>query len=316
MNTVVLLFSIAFSFYFLFRFIKYMGCGKCRCKERMDNKTVIITGAHDGIGYETAKNLVARGARVIIACQDPAKGTLARDKIMAETLKETVDVKYLDYASFDCVRNFANDILRTERRLDVLIHNVEVGKPDNSLTEDNLPIETQINHFGPFLLTMMLLPLLKKSRPSRIVFVSSVFHWFGRMEYDVFGRRTKHFIEQSKMYANTKLASLLFSNKLSLKLKGTGVTANSLHPGLTSTNMMKGRNFVVKFIMRMIFRNSLQGAQTIIHLSVAPKLTTVNGKYFSECKEAWQCRSAYDQQAADRLWEISETVCTSDTKQD
>lgn len=293
-----------------------MSCGKCRCKERMDNKTVIITGAHDGTGYETAKNLVVRGARVIIASQDPAKATIARDKIIAETSKEAVVVKYLDYTSFDCVRNFANDILRTESRLDVLIHNVEIGKPGNSVTEDNLPTEIQINHFGPFLLTTMLLPLLKKSRPSRIIFVSSVLPWVGGLEYDIFGRRSKHFIEQMKMYANTKLASLLYSNKLGQKLKGTGVTANSLHPGITSTTIMKGRNFIMRFIIRMIFRNSLQGAQTIIHLSVAPKLTHVSGKYFADCKEAWQCRYAYDQQAAERLWEISETVCTSNMKQD
>lgn len=316
MTVIAMLLYSVFFFYLIFRFLQYMKCGKCRCKERMDNKIVIITGAHDDIGYETAKNLVMRGAKVIIACNDPAKGALARDKIITETEKNTVDVKYLDLASFDCIRNFANDILRTESRLDVLVHNVEVGKLDNSLTEDNLPIEVQINHFGPFLLTTMLLPLLKRSRPSRIVIVSSVMHWVGRMQFDKFGRRATHFIQHSKVYANTKLANLLFSNKLSQKLRGTGVTANSLHPGIISTNMMKGRNFLVRFIIRMIFRNSLQGAQTIIHLCVAPELTKVSGKYFAECKETWQCRYAYDQRAADRLWDISETMCNPIMKED
>lgn len=293
-----------------------MTCGKCRCKERMDNKTVIITGGHDDIGYETAKNLVMRGAKVIIACQDPAKGSRARDKIQAETLLDAVDVKYLDLTSFDCVRNFANDILRTERRLDVLVHNVEVGKLDNSLTEDNLPIEVQINHFGPFLLTTMLLPLLKKSKPSRIIVVSSVMHWVGRMEFDTFCERARHFVQHSKVYANTKLANLLFTNKLSQKLRGTGVTANGLHPGIICTSIMKGKNSICQYIIRVLFRNSLQGAQTIIHLCVAPELSNVSGKYFAECKETWQCRYAYDQRAADRLWEMSEKACAPLTKQD
>lgn len=313
MNTIVMMFYIVFPLYIFFRFMQYMKCGKCRCTQRMDKKTVIITGAHDDIGYETAKNLAMRGARVIIACNDPVKGALARNKILRDTLiEDDVEVKYLDLASFDCVRNFAKDILRTERRLDVLVHNVEVGKLDNSLTEDNLAIEVQINYFGPFLLTMMLLPLLNKSWPSRIIIVSSMMHWVGRMDFDTFGRRSRHFIQHSKVYANTKLANLLFSNKLSQKLRGTGVTVNSLHPGIIRTNMMKGRNCVVKFLIRMFFRNSLQGAQTIIHLCVAPELTKVSGKYFAECKETWQCRYAYDQQAADRLWEMSETVTMED----
>lgn len=312
---ILTLYSI-FLFYLIFRFVEYMKCGRCRCKVRMDNKTIIITGGHDDVGYETAKNLVTRGARVIIACHDPAKGTLARDKIIAETSKDTVDVKYLDLASFDCVRNFANDILRTESRLDVLVHNVEVGKLDNSLTEDNLPIEVQLNHFGPFLLTLMLLPLLKKSRPSRIVIVSSVMHWLGKIHFASFDKPATVFIQHMKVYSNSKLANLLFSRKLSQKLRGTGVTANSLHPGIISASMMKGRNFLVRLIIRMIFRNSVQGAQTIIHLCVAPELTKVSGKYFAECKETWQCQNAYDQRAADKLWELSESKCTSFMKQD
>lgn len=294
--------------YLIYRFIKSLARGKCRCKERMDKKTVIITGGHKGVGYETAKNLAMRGARVIIACRDLAKGALARDKIIAETLNDDVYVKYLNLASFRCIANFSNDILRTENRLHVLVHNVVLLRLDSSLTVDDLPLEVQINHFGPFMLTVMLLPLLKASQPSRIVIVSSVMQWVERMEMYRYISRPGDFMRYSTVYANMKIANLLFTKKLSQKLRGTGVTANSLHPGIINTDVMKNSNALLKFIVRMFFRNSRQGAQTIIHACVAPELVEMSGKYLVECKVV--CRNyPYDQRAADKLWSISENIC-------
>ncbi|KAJ0172155.1 hypothetical protein K1T71_012128 [Dendrolimus kikuchii] len=298
----------------IYKIYNKLTCGKCTCDTKMQNKVVLVTGSNTGIGYETAKDLAHRGARVILACRDMQKGTNAKDEIINITGNKHVILKHLDLASFKSVRKFADDILKTESRLDVLINNAGMGNLDNHLTEDNLPVETQVNYFGPFLLTILLLPLLKSSAPSRIINVASMLHKIGKVDVVNFDKPAKSRLLQRRVYSDTKLGNVLFTMKLSEVLKGTGVTANSLHPGAVSTEIFRNVNPLWKLMLRLLFKSPKEGAQTSIHLAVAPELSKTTGKYFSDCRESTASSRARDRELAEKLWELSENVVFANKK--
>ncbi|XP_030036078.2 retinol dehydrogenase 11-like [Manduca sexta] len=297
-----------------FKFYYSLSSGMCTCDARMDGKVVIVTGANTGIGYETARELAQRGARVILACRSAQKGIAAVDSIRTATGNTDVVFKQLDLCSLRSVRIFAEDILNTESKLDVLINNAGTGILDNSLTEDNIPIEAQVNHFAPFLLTVSLLPLIKKSAPSRIINVSSLMHKFGKIDLNKFHKQAKNSFEHRRVYSNTKLANILFTNKLSKDLKGTGVTANSVHPGVVSTDIFRDKYAITKYLIRLLFKTPLQGAQTSIYLAVSPELKETTGKYFVDCCKARTSASGQDADLANKLWDLSCQVVNSEKK--
>lgn len=293
----------------LYKTYQKMTCGMYKSDTSMKDKVVIVTGANTGIGFETAKDLAARGARVLLACRDTDRGIAARNMIVEATGNRNVVFKRLDLASFESVRAFADDILKTEPVIQLLVNNAGIGKSDNSLTEDNLPIEVQVNHFGPFLLTILLLPKLK-SNGGRIVNVSSVMHKFGKIDLDNFHKQCKNSIEHiiMRVYSNTKLAIMLFTRKLSNDLKDSGVTVNCLHPGVVSTDIFRNEFIFVRWFLRLTLKSPYEGAQTSICLCVAPELENVTGKYFADCREASPSTSAMDDDLAQKLWELSERI--------
>ncbi|KAJ8868491.1 hypothetical protein PR048_030019 [Dryococelus australis] len=176
-----------------------------------------------GIGKETARDLAARGARVIMACRDMKKAEKARDEIVDSTGNRDVVTRKLDLSSFASVRQFAKEVLDTEKRLDILVNNAGVGGTGRKFTEDNILVGMQTNHFAPFLLTVLLADLLKKSAPSRIVTVSSIAHRSYKFNInDMNGERSFNDI---KIYCVSKLANILMSNELARRLQGTGNTS-------------------------------------------------------------------------------------------
>lgn len=297
--------------YVTFHVYYRLSTGKCTSKAKLNNKVVIVTGANTGIGFETAKDLALRGAKVILACRDQGRGTAARDRIISATGNNNVIYKQLDLASFKSVRAFAADILKTETALHILINNAGTGKLDNSLTEDNLPVEMHINYFGPFLLTNLLLPLIKSSSPSRIVNVSSVMHRWGKIDLANIHKQATSWLKHSRVYSNSKLTNVLFTKKLSRNLEGSGVTVNCLHPGAVSTDIFRRQPKLTRFLIGLFFKTSVQGAQTQIYLAVAPELKNITGKYFVDCVEMTPSCAARDEQLADDLWELSERICNS-----
>lgn len=294
--------------YIAFRKYQKWTCGMCTCNTQMTEKIVIVTGSNTGLGFETAKDLARRGASVILACRDRDRGVSAARKIVDITGNKKVFFKRLDLSSFDSVRAFADDILRTESAIHILINNAGTGKLDNSLTSNKLPIEAQVNHFGPFLLTQLLLPLIKSSAPSRIINVSSILHKVGKIDPSSFDKQAKNSFEHMRVYSNTKLANVLFTRKLSRALKDNGVTVNCLHPGAVHTDIFRNKHWIIRFLIKLVLKTPYEGAQTSIHLAVAPELETVTGKYFVDCCEAKTSKSAQDDDLAEKLWELSEKV--------
>ncbi|XP_045765316.1 retinol dehydrogenase 11-like [Maniola jurtina] len=285
-----------------------VSSGKCKFSGHLVGKVVIVTGANSGIGFETAKDLAQRGARVVLACRSLQRGACAKQIIETSSGNKDVRVLQLDLESFTSIRKFVDSIYETEKRLDVLINNAGMYVTDNKKTDDGVLRGMQINYFGPFLLTSLLLPLLQKSAPSRIVNVSSFLHTLGRIDFDNLNMEScKH-----QVYRNAKLCTVLITTELGRRLKGTGVTANCLHPGIVNTEMISNlNNILILAVLRLFqsfFKNSWEGAQTSIYLAVSPDVEKVSGKYFKDCHLAELTPKAQNIDVARKLWEVSEKI--------
>lgn len=285
--------------------------GICRSSAHMVGKVVILTGGNSGIGLETAKDLASRGARVIIACRSVKRAEVAREEIVKFSGNDDIHCRQLELSSLRSVREFCNEIVKTEKRLDVLINNAGAGGLGNYKTEDGLHVGMQVNYFAPFLLTCLLLPLLKSSSPSRIINVSSVIHKYGMIDFE--NLNMEKYWSDYLVYANSKLFLNLMTLELSERLKGTKVTVNALHPGMAGTNLFRNipssilRNIVTKSIGFM-FQNTWEAAQTSIYLSVSPDINLVSGRYFSNCREKKPSKASQDPEAAKRLFAESERL--------
>lgn len=282
----------------------------CRSQTSMEGKTVIVTGATSGIGKETALELARRKARVIIACRNPEKAQQTAQQIFEQT-KQRVVVKALDMNSLKSVRKFCNDIVRTEDRLDVLINNAgAIGHSKKvKLTDDGFEEIFQANFLAPLLLTVLLLDLLKKSSPSRIINVASDYHRLGQVgNVGQMARGVNMLTNPTAIYGNAKLALCMTTVALADRLRGTGVTVNSLHPGAVKTHIVDEgpglRKFLFHFLLGVKGKTPLEGAQTSVRLAVDPELASTSGEYFENCAPAAaRYRSAHlaDRRLAEQL---------------
>lgn len=292
---------------------RWMAGGVCRSKVRLDGKTVLITGANTGIGKETALDMAKRGARVILACRDMTRARIAADEIRQRSGNGNVVVKKVDLASLKSVRELARDVQENEGRLDILINNAGIMMCQKWKTEDGFEMQFGVNHLGHFLLTNCLLDLLKKSAPSRIVTVSSLAHEKGHIHFDDINLDKEYRREVS--YYQSKLANVLFSRELAARLKGTGVTVYSLHPGVIHTEL--GRYLfptlplwkrIIAIPCLMLIKTPWEGAQTTIYCAVEESIANDSGLYYSDCAPKTVAPQALDDVAAKKLWDLSASM--------
>ncbi|XP_014363990.2 retinol dehydrogenase 11-like [Papilio machaon] len=279
--------------------------GVCRCKTKLHGKTALVTGGNSGIGLETARDLAGRGARVIIACRNEEKSKQAVADIIATTGNNNVEYRHLNLCKFSSVREFADDFNKTEDRLDFLVNNAGCAGLPLKISDDGFDLVLQTNHFGPFLLTNLLMDKLIASKPSRIVIVSSFLHNFGRLDINDLGEvnmKGRYF----NKYSNSKLCNLLWTKALAKRLPNE-VTVNALHPGFVRTDIFKRLHpFVqkfIRFITTLMFKDSKEGAQTSIHLCVCPELSEISGEYFKDCKIHSYHKLCKDDVFVDKFWE-------------
>ncbi|KAK3894217.1 hypothetical protein Pcinc_002014 [Petrolisthes cinctipes] len=286
--------------------------GRCHSTRSMKGKTVIVTGGSAGIGLHTAEDLVRRGARVILACRNLEKACKVAAQLKAEASQGgEVAVRRLDTSDLNSVRTFAKEILDTETHIHVLINNAGIiAPPEKVMTNEGLELTMATNHFGHFLLTNLLLERLKQSAPSRIVNVSSLSHE-GVSSLDLNSLNfEKEVYSQRVPYHRSKLCNVLFSLELARRLEGSGVTANSLHPGAVKTDILIPYHTIHGIILKLVFilwaKDSELGAQTNIYLAVSEEVEGVSGRYFRDCKQVKPSKLARDKDLAKRLWEVSE----------
>jgi NAD(P)-dependent dehydrogenase (short-subunit alcohol dehydrogenase family) len=268
---------------------------------------VIITGGNTGLGKANAIDLAKRGGKVYIACRDKTRGENALNDIRKENGSEKVYFLQLDLASLKSVHDFSKKFHQLETKLDILINNAGVLVHKKSLTEDGFEMHMGVNHLGHFLLTNLLLDLLKAAAPSRIIVVTSRIQEIYTFDKDDLMCDKNY--SAFKGYAMSKISNVLFTKELSKRLQGTKVTVNSCHPGVVRTEIVKGWKFSVMDIITtivMIFaKTPMEGAQTQIRLAVDPELETVTGKYFSDCKEEEVSPDCNNSETAKWLWEKS-----------
>ncbi|XP_007525888.1 retinol dehydrogenase 11 [Erinaceus europaeus] len=284
---------------------KMLANGVCASTVQLPGKVVVITGANTGIGKETAKELAQRGARVYLACRDVQKGELVAKEIQNVTGNKQVLVRKLDLADTKSIRSFAEDFLAEEKHLHILINNAGVMMCPYSKTADGFEMHIGVNHLGHFLLTHLLLDKLKESAPSRVVNVSSLAHHMGRIHFhNLQGQR---FYSAGLAYCHSKLANILFTKELAQRLKGSGVTVYSVHPGTVHTELTRHSSFLrcVWWILSAFIKTPEQGAQTSLHCALTEGLESLSGHHFSDCQVAWVSPQGRNMTTARRLWDVS-----------
>jgi NAD(P)-dependent dehydrogenase (short-subunit alcohol dehydrogenase family) len=273
----------------------------------MDEKVCLITGATSGIGKATAMGLATMGASVVMVGRDRDRGEAALAAIKEKSANASVDLFLADLSSQEEVSRLADQFKEAYPRLDVLINNAGLFHSKRITTSDELETTFAVNHLAHFLLTDLLLDVLKASAPSRIVNVSSGDHSNGTIDFDDLQGEKGY--KGAKAYSQSKLANVLFTYELARRLEGTGVSANCLHPGAgVRTNFGSGVSGAFGFMVRALrplMISPEKGARTSIYLASSPEVEGLSGKYFVKKAEARSAEVSRDERLARRLWEVS-----------
>ena len=279
----------------------------------LNGRTIIVTGGNSGIGKEAAAELTAMGATVVVAARNRAKGEAAVAEIAQRAPHGTVELADLDLASAASIPAFADGFLATHDRLDVLLNNAGLTLRKRRETADGFEMTFGVNHLGHFLLTSLLRDRLVASAPARVITVASDAHRYARrgLDFDdlMATKRYRYFLQ----YARSKLANILFTRELARRLADTGVTANVLHPGFVASNFARegdtGRlGNAAMVIGRPLAISAVEGAQTSLFLASSPTVEGVTGQYFVKSAFAKTSAAAADDDAAQRLWTVSEQL--------
>ena len=271
-------------------------------------KTVLLTGATSGIGLEASVALARQGARVVMVGRNQAKTEAALADVSARSGSKEVSYLLADFASQASVRALADAVRSRVDRLDVLVNNAGGVNKARTVTADGIETTFAVNHLGYFLLTNLLLDLVVKSAPARVVTVASVGHRRGTLDFDDLGfERGGYSIMRA--YCRSKLGNILFANELARRLAGSGVTSNSLHPGSVDTNIWSGAPLWAKPIIQLVFRpffiSAEKGGERIVQLAASAELEGVTGKYFENGQVVDPAPLARDASLATRLWDVS-----------
>lgn len=286
----------------------------------MQGKTVIVTGANAGIGRVTARELACKGAHVVMVCRSRERGEAALAEIRAAAAASdsggAAELLLVDMASQDSIRAGAAAFLEKHDRLDVLVNNAGLLLKERRTTPEGLESVFAINHLGYFLFTHLLRGVLERSGAARVVNVASEAHRFGALDLDDVNFERRRY-RQMRVYGTTKLMNILFSRELARRLReaGSAVTSNSLHPGTIVSSFAREGNWLIRLFYRvfsLFLKTPEQGARTQLYLASAPEVEGVSGEYFSNCKRARPNRAARDDEAAARLWTLSEQLCGLD----
>lgn len=268
-------------------------------------KRILVTGASGGIGKQTALELAARGAEVIIVGRSAEKTQAAADEI-SRASGEAVAFMLADLSSIASIRQLAKEFLAKHTTLDVLVNNAGALNPKRETTVDGYERTFATNHLAYFLLTDLLLPALRAAGHARVVNVSSEAHVMGALDFSDLMAERKY--GQWMQYGRSKLANIYFTRELARRVAGDDITVNALHPGFVASSFLaKGGLYnVMRSLSRVFALDVVAGARTSVYLASSPEVAGVTGKYFRKCKERPLRKVAEDDEAARRLWAASE----------
>jgi len=290
----------------------------------LTGKTIVVTGANSGIGFEAARELALRGAHVVLACRNPGKAEGALAAIRAAAAQASVETMQLDLASLASIREFAAAYKDKHSRLDVLCNNAGIMAIPLTRTADGFEMQIGTNHLGHFALTGLLLDMLLATPHARVVNVSSGAHRIGQIYFDDLNWQRRY--KKWRAYGQSKLANLLFTYELQRRLAAAAANTISVacHPGYAATNLqavgpqMQGSSFMERLMEignRLAAQSALMGALPTLYAATAPDVAGGDfigpngpGQNWGYPKKVQSNRRSHDREAAARLWELSEQL--------
>lgn len=280
----------------------------------MKGKTCIITGSSSGIGFEMAKALAEKGARIIAIGHNPEKLDQAVGEIKEVTGNRDVSGINMDLSSQKQVRKGAEEIREKVPVIDVLINNAGTWFSRLNYSDDNIEMQFAVNHLAYFLLTHDLLPVLVRSEDPRIINVGSDSHFSGKIHFNDINLTNKY--HGLRAYAQSKLANVLFTYEFDRRKPVDKISINCVHPGLVKTNI--GLKHTISFhglawkIRRMSGMSPADGALTSIYLASSEEVKGISGKYWDKCKPKKSSKRSMIKEDAQKLWLLSEKLCDID----
>ncbi len=261
-------------------------------------KTVLITGSTDGIGKQTAKTLAEQGAHVLAHGRNAANVQAVIKEIQFEYPQTKLAGFAADFSSLQAVRSLAEEIKAKEPTLQILINNAGTYSQDFQVSQDGFEITFAVNHLAPFLLTLLLLPTLKRNSPARIITVASTAH--NVRDLDISKINAPEFYKAWHAYKISKFANIMATYKLAEQLKGSGVTVNCLHPGAVDTKMLRSAFPTTQGI------SVVEGVKSSIYLASSDEIAGISGAYFEDCKQIQSAPLTYDKELQKVLWKQCE----------
>lgn len=272
----------------------------------LKGKIALVTGATSGIGLVTARDLARMGAQVTIVSRNAAKCAAVAERIQTETGKP-VEFIAADLSLLAGSMLAAAAFKQRHTRLHILVNNAGAYFVRRQVTADGFEMTFALNHLSYFLLTNLLLDVLKSSAPARIVNVSSGAHVGAQLDFDDL-QSTKHY-RGFQAYGRSKLANLLFTYELARRLDGSGVTANALHPGFVASGFARNNGWLFNMgtwmVGKMFGRKPEQGAATSLYLAASPEVEGISGRYYTDCKPIQSSPESYQRGSAEKLWQVS-----------
>jgi NAD(P)-dependent dehydrogenase (short-subunit alcohol dehydrogenase family) len=275
----------------------------------MQGKVVVVTGGTSGIGQVAAERLARMGARIVLVARSKSRGEAALSRLREVAPGPEHRVHYGDVSRLADLNRLVTEIRSTEPRIDVLINNAGAMFGSRQVTEDGMELTFATNHLSYFVLTQGLREQLAAAGSARIVNTSSHAHYRGKIDFG--DLQSEHGYSGFPVYSFSKLCNVLFTRALSQRLAGTGITTNSLHPGVVNTRFADGSGgFLERIfgIVKMFAISPEKGAETIVYLASSDEVAKTTGLYFYKCKAVEPSKIAQDDAAAERLWNETEKL--------
>jgi NAD(P)-dependent dehydrogenase (short-subunit alcohol dehydrogenase family) len=272
----------------------------------MHGRTCVITGANAGIGFEAARQLAVLGATVLLVCRDRTKGEAAMQEInrsaSASGSGGSSELFIADLSAQQQIRTVAADILASHPRIDVLINNAGLALKQREVTIDGIERTFAVNFLAYFMLAHLLMPGLRAADHARIVNVASDAHRAGRLDFQNMQGERQY--RNYRMYAESKLQDVMFTYALARRLAGSGITVNTLHPGVVATKIWR-QIPILRVLSKWFMTSPANGARTTVYLAASPDVQAVSGAYFDKCKAVRSSTISNDRDLQERLWKVA-----------
>jgi len=266
----------------------------------MENKICLITGCNSGIGKITAIELAKKGFEIIMLVRNSEKSRTAYEEIKNAS-KGKIVLKYADLASLDSIKKSAEEIKSEFTKIDVLINNAGIYKRNFALSADAFEISLAVNYFATYALSLLMLPLLKKSKQARIVNLTSELYKKGSVQLENNFAMEK--FDGNKAYANSKLLVVYFTKELSKRLESDTITVNCVHPGVVATDVFREYPKWFARLLNIMISKPSEGAKPSILLADSDDLNNTTGKYFYKTTPKETVKIANNTELSKKIWD-------------